>query len=88
MTMSGEGKFNRDAVIRIYWDGQEHPSVESPVGDFFCCGWGENQSIFAIPINTNPVGGMNCYFPTPFKKHVRITIENSSVEDLTHFFIK
>ena len=30
----------RDLILRIYWDGQEHPSVEAPVGDFFACGWG------------------------------------------------
>ena len=29
----------RDLVLRIYWDGEEAPSVESPLGDFFCCGF-------------------------------------------------
>jgi len=27
-------------VLRIYWDGQEHPSVEAPLGDFFATSWG------------------------------------------------
>ena len=26
----------RDLVIRMYWDDEETPSVESPLGDFFC----------------------------------------------------
>ncbi len=30
----------RDLVIRMYWDDEETPSVESPLGDFFCCGFG------------------------------------------------
>ena len=30
----------RDLVLRMYWDGEETPSVESPLGDFFCCGFG------------------------------------------------
>ncbi len=25
----------RDLVLRIYWDDEEEPSVESPLGDFF-----------------------------------------------------
>ena len=25
----------RNIILRIYWDGQENPSVECPVGDFF-----------------------------------------------------
>src|SRR5437868_402555 len=28
----------RQAVVRIYWDGQAHPSVEVPVGDLFGIG--------------------------------------------------
>ena len=27
----------RDLVIRMYWDDEETPSVESPLGDFSCC---------------------------------------------------
>ncbi|NLF38795.1 DUF2961 domain-containing protein, partial [bacterium] len=35
MTPTGNWRFS---ILRIYWDGQEHPSVECPVGDFFACG--------------------------------------------------
>ncbi len=27
-------------VFRFYWDDQEKPSVECPLGDFFAAGWG------------------------------------------------
>ena len=27
-------------VLRMYWDGEETPSVETPIGDFFGLGWG------------------------------------------------
>ncbi|HEY3289427.1 MAG TPA: DUF2961 domain-containing protein, partial [Anaerolineae bacterium] len=30
--------FWRRVILRIYWDGEETPSVEVPVGDFFCNG--------------------------------------------------
>ena len=28
----------RSHIIRFYWDGEETPSVEVPLGDFFCLG--------------------------------------------------
>ena len=76
----------RDAILRIYWDGEESPSVESPIGDFFCCGFGKPLSIASIPINVNPNGGMNCYFPMPFRKHAKITVENRGPEEMKHLF--
>ena len=29
----------RNLILRIYWDDQERPSVECPLGDFFASGW-------------------------------------------------
>lgn len=84
MTVNCE--FHRDIVIRMYWDGEKEPSVESPLGDLFCSSWGESQSIEAIPINVNSKGGMNCYIPMPFKKHAKITIENQSKKTIRSFF--
>ena len=65
----------RDLVLRVYWDGEEKPSVECPVGDFFCCGFGVDCTVNSLPIVVNPVRGFHCYFPMPFKK-VRIEVEN------------
>ena len=31
---------SRLLTLRIYWDGEEHPSVECPIGDFFGIGHG------------------------------------------------
>jgi hypothetical protein len=76
----------RDLILRIYWDGSDHPSVEVPLGDFFCNGWKTRVSIQALPINVNSNGGFNCYFPMPFRKHARVTIENLSPEDSNEFF--
>jgi len=76
----------RDLILRIYWDGEEFPSVEAPVGDFFCCGFSKPLKIAALPINVNPTGGMNCYFPMPFRGSARITVENRSPEKVGGFF--
>ena len=40
----------RDLVIRMYWDDEETPSVESPLGDFFCCGFGRECFVNSVPV--------------------------------------
>ena len=76
----------RDLILRLYWDGEKAPSVETPLGDFFCNGFNTRVNVLALPINVNPSGGFNCYFPMPFRKHAKITVENRAPEDATGFF--
>ncbi|WP_448522689.1 glycoside hydrolase family 172 protein [Pseudothermotoga sp.] len=79
-------KAYRDTVFRMYWDEEEKPSVEVPLGDFFCNGHGMRYNVVSIPIAVNPSGGFNCYFPMPFRKRALITIENQRWEKITGFF--
>jgi hypothetical protein len=67
----------RQAIIRCYWDGEETPSVEVPVSDFFGMGFGEWRDFQSLPLNMTS-GGYNCYWPMPFHKSARITLENRS----------
>lgn len=76
----------RDLILRIYWDHEETPSVEVPLGDFFCNGFAARCDVNSLPIVVNPVGGMNCYFQMPFREGARITIENQHAADIEHFF--
>ena len=76
----------RDLVLRMYWDDEETPSVETPLGDFFCCGFGRGCTVNSIPIVVNPTRGMNCYFPMPFKKGAKITLENQHEAEVPAFF--
>jgi len=76
----------RDLVLRIYWDGEAAPSVESPLGDFFCCGFGTAYPVNSLPVVVNPTRGFNTYFPMPFRKSMKITIENQCDEDVNAFF--
>lgn len=78
--------FWRRLVLRAYWDGEEQPSIEVPLGDFFCNGWCERANVSSLPIATNPAGGFNSYWEMPFRKHARITIENLSADDLLGFY--
>ncbi len=67
----------RQAIVRCYWDGETSPSVEVPVSDFFGMGFGEWRDYQSLPLNMTS-GGYNCYWPMPFHKSARITIENRS----------
>ncbi len=79
-------KFHRDIVIRIYWDNEESPSVECPLGDFFAVGHSVVYNVNSLPVCVNPTGGFNCYWPMPFRKSCRITIENQHYENIPMFF--
>ncbi|MBX3111462.1 MAG: DUF2961 domain-containing protein [Fimbriimonadaceae bacterium] len=76
----------RYTIIRIYWDGQEHPSVECPIGDFFACGWGEYAQVTSLPVCVNPGSAFNCYWEMPFRKRCRITVTNLADEQMTLYY--
>jgi len=76
----------RRLVIRFYWDGEETPSIEVPLGDFFCNGWGVRCNITSLPLAVNPAGGFNSYWEMPFRKSARITVENLVEEPCQGFF--
>jgi len=76
----------RNTIIRIYWDNQENPSVESPVGDFFCSGWNEYAQISSLAVCVNPGSAFNCYWTMPFHKNCRITLENRAEEEVVYYY--
>ena len=83
MTPTGNWRFS---IIRIYWDGQEQPSVECPVGDFFACGWGEFAPVTSLAVCVNPGSAFNCYWPMPFRERCRITMENIDDNPMTLYY--
>lgn len=76
----------RNTIIRFFWDGQTTPSVECPVGDFFCSGWQSFFQISSLAVCANPGSAFNCYWNMPFRKNCRITLENRAVEDVTYYY--
>ena len=79
-------KAYRSCVLRMYWDDEETPSVEAPLGDFFANVHGLRYNVTSLPIAVNPSGGFNSYWPLPFRQHARITIENGHLEPIRDFF--
>jgi len=83
MTPTGNWRYS---ILRFYWDDETTPSVEVPVGDFFCMGWGKYSPLQSLPIVVNPGSAFNSYWPMPFKKKCRITMENIGDEDMVLYY--
>src|SRR5260370_15620232 len=73
-------------VLRMYWDGESTPSVESPLGDFFGLGLGDYVVYQSAPLAVAPERALNCFFPMPFQKHARITVTNEGAGDVPPFY--
>lgn len=76
-------------VLRMYWEGNEAPSVEAPLSAFFGCAYDENLTDTAgkylafrsAVMMVSPSRAYNCYFPMPFHRRCRITMENRGAEE-------
>lgn len=78
----------RNLILRMFWDGQENPSVEVPLGDFFGIAHGRQRNMVTPYVGMQDAKGFNCFIPMPFKKEVVISIENDSDVDVDMFFTR
>jgi len=77
MTISSHDRVHlRNLVLRMYWDGEEGPSVEVPVGDFFGLGHARYYQYACLPIQIGTNRGLNCFWRMPFAKGARIAVTN------------
>ena len=76
----------RSYVLRIYWDNNDYPSVEAPLGDFFGIAHGRTAHYMSPYLGTPEGRGFQCYFPMPFGKRCRITFENDSPKPMPWLF--
>lgn len=81
-------RYPRTLVLRIYWDGSEIPSVETPIGDFFAAGHGMKANVSSLPIEATSYGrALNSYWRMPFHRKAKITMTNDAAEgDATCYF--
>ncbi len=80
-------KYNRQLVLRIYWDGREYPSVEAPLCDFFACAdYQTYAQLTSAQVCVNPKRAFNCYWEMPFYSQCRITLENLHTESVAVFY--
>lgn len=76
--------FLRRMLLRIYWDGEQHPSVETPIGDFF--GTGFEYTHYTSLLMGMSSGGYYCYIPMPFSDAAVIEVTNQCQSDVDLFY--
>lgn len=62
--------------IRIRWDGEEKPSVDAPLGDFFGSGYGfDKVRTFLVGVREDRT--LYCYYYMPYRAGAEIEISSS-----------
>ncbi len=80
------GDHLKEIVLRMYWDGNSKPSVETPVGDFFGLNLGQYFIYQSAFLNCSPIKALNCYFAMPFKRAAKITVTNEGKLPVNSFY--
>ncbi len=73
-------------VLRMYWDGETTPSVETPIGDFFGLGNGLYYRWESLMLSAGGDKALNSYFPMPYAHHARITVTNEGKNSVQHLY--
>lgn len=75
-------------VLRMYWDGNSRPSVNTPLGAFFGQGWDEHYLYNSLPLTAGPSGGsaLTSYFTMPFAHGAKIEVENQDTVPVQNFY--
>lgn len=78
----------RRIVLRMYWEGNNEPSVEAPIGDFFGLGHGMRKNFVTLPLQMSAQNGkgFNSWWPMPFKERAVVEVENQGTEPYMHYF--
>lgn len=76
----------RGSVIRIYWEGQDHPSVELPLCEFFGFANGRSRAFQSVFHSVGSTKAMNCWLPMPFTRRARVEFTNESGARLPLFY--
>ncbi|HJP84316.1 MAG TPA: glycoside hydrolase family 172 protein, partial [Fimbriimonadaceae bacterium] len=87
LTVGNDDLYPRKCVIRMWWDGEEQPSVEVPLGDFFGIGHGLRRNFTSVPLQMSPEDGrgFNCWWPMPFNA-ARIEVQNECEGPINLYF--
>ena len=83
MTPTGNWRFS---ILRMYWDDETTPSVEVLVGDFFAMGLGKYAPVNSLAICVNPGSAFNSYWPMPFRRKAKITMENLDARPMRVYY--
>jgi hypothetical protein len=87
LPLIGQRTALKDAVVRMYWDGEEDPSVEVPLGDFFGAAFGRPVRLISEPLLIVG-GGYVSRFEMPFNDGAIIELRNESKKNLCTVFFQ
>ena len=76
----------KELVLRIWWDGETRPSVETPIGDFFGLNLGQYVLYQSEFLACSPGRSLNCYFAMPYRKSARMTVTNEGRQPVGSFY--
>ncbi len=62
--------------VRIFWDDEQDPSVDAPLGSMFGAGHLPDAVVGSLLVGRDSGGTFYCYFPMPFWGNARIVLEN------------
>ncbi|OCT12584.1 hypothetical protein A8709_32745 [Paenibacillus pectinilyticus] len=66
--------------IRIYWDNENTPSVDAPIGSFFGIGdKGVQHTIRGLAYGVDATNKLYMYYPMPFQSHAKVELYNKSI---------
>jgi len=76
----------RSLVLRGWWEGQKHPSIECPVGDFFGISHAKVMPYQSAVHSVGPRAGMNIWIPMPFNKRAKFSFTNEGEKSVPLFY--
>ena len=80
------GHLLRSMVIRATWEGQAHPSIECPLGDFMGLAHGEIVPYQSAVHSVGRNAALNFWLPMPFTEAAEITLTNESDTPITLYY--
>ncbi len=86
VTMHHDPASLRACVVRVWWDGQAHPSIECPIGDFMGFAHGKVMAYQSAVHSVGESAGMNLWLPMPFRKGVKMTFSNDGQTSTPLFY--
>ncbi len=78
MTVEPNPIILRSLRLQIFWDGEQKPAVDVPLGDFFGNNLGRTVPYQSALFSTGEGRSFNCYIAMPFRKRARVMMINES----------
>jgi hypothetical protein len=76
----------RSCVIRVWWEGQDHPSIECPLGDFMGFAHGKVMPYDSAVHSVGAKAGMSFWLPMAFTKRAKLTFTNDGAKSIPLYY--